>query len=266
MSHSSLHAAHNRRSKQDNANTQFLRISSPSAPHSDYSLYVQFIQYAKTFSPLQKALDTLDSAFRLYTPQNLAVAFNGGKDATIVMHLARAALANWVVQNHKPATLNCLYMLGEQSDHFTEVNSFVEQQVAAYDLNAVQVQLGIKDGICQFIKRRPTVCAFVLGTRSSDPHGAAMDHFEPSSKTWPAFMRVNPILTWRYHHVWKFMRHFDLPYCCLYDQGYTSLGSVITTQPNPALKEHQHGVGTYKPAWMLEDESAERAGRLPKPC
>ena len=95
--------------------------------------------------------------------------------------------------------------------------------------------------------------AFIMGTRRTDPHGAALQvaralpatrktasvtplqRFEPSSLSWPAFMRVCPILEWRLADVWSFMSTYSLPYCPLYDRGYASLGSQASTSICPAL-------------------------------
>jgi len=91
-------------------------------------------------------------------------------------------------------------------------------------------------------------------------------------------MRVNPILDWNYGLVWHFLRLFKFPYCSLYDQGYTSLGTVEDTYPCPALavnrgNEHSNdetdgmvnsNLPKFWPAYMLRDWEQERAGRIKK--
>ena len=99
---------------------------------------------------------------------------------------------------------------------------------------------------------------FVLGTRSGDPNSVGQEAFAPSSSWMPPFMRVNPILHWSYAQVWDFLRAFELPYCALYDEGYTSLGRKANTQRNPALRRSD---GTYSPAWALDDAQLHRMRR-----
>lgn len=57
--------------------------------------------------------------------------------------------------------------------------------------------------------------------------------FCPSSRGYPPFMRINPILHWSFHDVWAFLLAAKLGYCSLYDHGYTSLGEVTNTHLNP---------------------------------
>lgn len=71
-------------------------------------------------------------------------------------------------------------------------------------------------------------------------------------------MRVNPILDWSYAHVWAFLRGVGVHYCSLYDLGFTSLGAVHNTAPNPKLAL---GDGRFAPAYMLTDDASERDGR-----
>lgn len=37
---------------------------------------------------------------------------------------------------------------------------------------------------------------------------------------------LNPIINWEDEDVWEFIHKYNLPYCKLYDQGYTRLGCI----------------------------------------
>lgn len=37
---------------------------------------------------------------------------------------------------------------------------------------------------------------------------------------------INPIIDWTDDDVWEFLKYYEVPYCCLYDQGYKRLGCV----------------------------------------
>ncbi len=56
-----------------------------------------------------------------------------------------------------------------------------------------------------------------------------------------------------------------IPYCELYDKGYTSLGGTDDTHPNPALKVGGGGAkiegAEFMPAYVLTGDKEERLGR-----
>jgi FAD synthetase len=240
---------------------------------------------------LHTALDVVEQALRLYGPSHVFASYNGGKDAVVVMHLLRVALAHHV-QAHEldepsfsssPSSLPPsiprprLVYFEQPSTEFPEVKSLVTQTTQRYDLDLrVYQDIPFAQGLKACIESEGGgPLAFLLGTRKGDPNCKEQETFAPSSTWMPAFMRVNPILNWTYGEIWHFLRMFDLPYCSLYDQGYTSLGKVDDTRPNPALavgrkdgeeggKEGGVGGGGYYPAYMLTDWSLERAGRVDK--
>lgn len=77
---------------------------------------------------------------------------------------------------------------------------------------------------------------------------------------WPEIMRVSPLLDWEFAHVWDYLLSFKVPYCCLYDEGYTSLGNVDNTLKNPQLLNED--TGAYYPAYRLLKSTKERSGRM----
>ena len=37
---------------------------------------------------------------------------------------------------------------------------------------------------------------------------------------------LNPIVDWTTAEVWEFIKEYNIPYCCLYDEGFTRLGCI----------------------------------------
>lgn len=88
-----------------------------------------------------------------------------------------------------------------------------------------------------------------------------MTRLQPTDRGWPQLMRINPMLDWNCKNVWEYLLKHRVPYCELYERGYTSIGNMTNTCPNPNL-ESKDKPGTFLPAYQLLDDTLERAGRL----
>ena len=76
-----------------------------------------------------------------------------------------------------------------------------------------------------------------MGSRRDDPYceGLGLITESDANRGYPKFNRVNPLINWKYNQVWETIRILEIPYCKLYDQGYTSLGNMDNTVKNPTL-------------------------------
>jgi len=262
---------------------------------------------------IQDALRVLHHAYRLYGPESVICSYNGGKDACVIVHLLRAAHANFLrdrdqmtASNNEsppstspsstpppPKLIKPRMIYFEHADEFPEVEALLHDTCKRFDFNMVSFEngTGYADGLELLVETNCNAhpMAIVLGTRTGDPNAGSQGVWAPSSHFLPPFMRVNPVIGWTYGHVWHFLRLYGLPYCSLYDQGYTSLGTTKDTLPCPALAKSANvgldnspststtkacvgckpdcdGKGgkhcKYWPAYLLRDYDMERAGRI----
>jgi FAD synthetase len=167
---------------------------------------------------------------------------------------------------------------------FSEMQNFMFELCSKLNLKVIVLnEGGAKQGL-QHIIDKMNIKAVFMGVRSSDPHASKLfqqkrlilfsssfcplifvifvGHLKPFTQTdsdWPQAMRVLPILDWSYNDIWTFLKQLDLSYCSLYDKGYSSIGRVHNTSPNPHLKNER---GEYLPAYKLNIVDSERSGRL----
>ncbi|KAK2614086.1 hypothetical protein N8I77_000944 [Diaporthe amygdali] len=250
-------------------------------------------------SRVREAQSVIDDALERYSIEELSLSYNGGKDCLVLLVLILACLprhfepppppppyysippgagtttnglTSQIPTNTPaaptpvrsptphpfPSTLQSVYIVAP--DPFAEVDAFVEHSAAAYHLDLCRYALPMRAALDAYLRDRPRLRAVFVGTRRTDPHGAALTHFDPTDGDWPAFVRVHPVIDWHYAEIWAFLRHLDIPYISLYDQGYTSLGGTKDTHPNPLLKRQAEGEG-FRPAYELVEDDEERLGR-----
>jgi len=210
---------------------------------------------------VRRSLHVVEEAFSQYSLEKVCVGFNGGKDCTALLHLVYA-----VARRQKAAVgtgqsrLPALYI--RRGQPFPEIELFIRRTKSRYHLDLFIIEGRIKGALEKLKETHPAVSAVLMGTRRSDPNSVLLKDFSPTDNDWPPYMRVNPVLDWTYSDVWMFIRRLSLPYCVLYDRGYTSLGSIENTHPNPQLKRvDENGIVSYRPAYELSDQDSERAGR-----
>lgn len=193
------------------------------------------------------------------------LSFNGGKDCTVLLDL----LIRYINENpskfkndEKSSDLRIIYI--QSANPFEDVDNFVEECKTHYNVK-IQKESGnlkkILESVCQ---QNLELKAVIMGSRRTDPYCGDLEELQPTDSGWPPLLRVSPILDWNCADVWGYIKSENVPYCTLYDEGYTSLGDKTNTIKNPYLQvlNKEDGIVSYRPAFELLDDTKERAGRV----
>lgn len=184
---------------------------------------------------VKQAFDIIHHALEIFDSKKIAVAFSGGKDSLVALHLAMQVIESPLV------------IFNNTTVEFPETLRFVSElagswgikiEVASPPRNLLRVVK--KKGwathenrwCCHFCKERPTmetmeqkeVDAEITGTiRTESIYRRSLTPFRPPKKD-PSIFRINPIYDWNMQEVWAYIRKNNLPYNPLYEMGYRRIG------------------------------------------
>ena len=214
-------------------------------------------------SKLKQSIDIIEEAIKKNTDEQICVSFNGGKDCCVVLYLYYAIASRLGIKF--PIHLVLIKIQHE----FDEMIFFINHVIRKFYKNSIDFIIfedtdkSMKDCLWVLKETHPKISNILIGTRRSDgDYFKNMKAFETTDGDWPKFMRVSPILDWTFSEVWYFIRLLRLPYCSLYDQGYTSIDHSQNTVKNKELLCPDQV--NYLPAFRLQNSNAERLSRKKK--
>mmetsp|Transcript_21562 Transcript_21562/g.26510 ORF Transcript_21562/g.26510 Transcript_21562/m.26510 type:complete len:153 (+) Transcript_21562:266-724(+) len=143
-------------------------------------------------------------------------------------------------------------------NEFVEILDFRAQAERRYGIVVEQRSCDLLKECTDLVVTQGYKCN-IIGRRRADPQSETLRPFEPNGSKYPTYTRCLPVLDWNYAIVWEFLKDFDVPFCSLYQHGYSSLGEIHNSRPNPALQRED---GSFGPAWELTDASLERESRI----
>lgn len=288
------------------------------------SSYLSLPAHTPIISSTQKAIELtrqqlLNDTFNKWSPLNgdISFSYNGGKDCQVLVLLYLSCLWEFFLKtihnsqygesNHKFPLFELPTVFIDQEEGFSTIKSFVETTSSRYAMSLYESSrneegktFNMTESFQNYLNIHPETEAIVIGIRHTDPFGESLTHIQKTDSGWPDFTRIQPILHWNLENIWSFLLYSGEPVCGLYGFGYTSLGGLHNTQPNPNLAidednentqcsfewELSHSFGgnrmkcliddddrtlidamtkKYHPGWYLTDDALERAGRIKKP-
>ena len=246
--------------------------------------------YVNVAQKVQSALRTIDRVLDVFEPGQLALAFNGSKDDTVLMHLFIEACKHhpshsfahiqpvWFrnAEHEHPEVKE--YIMATADQHFTHRNDLLSQSPSENSTNRLWTMHVGQGNSKQFIdaviylSQQTAIRCLILGNRRTDTGcrdlapmalmdlapimlSGSMSRMKLETKLnmlqfedpglpgtrWskvrePSLLRFSPTLEWSYRDIWDFIRCTGVPYCALYDKGYSAIGPSNTSVPNPRLR------------------------------
>ena len=181
-----------------------------------------------------------------YGADNISVAWTGGKDSTVTLHLWKQVLADVGVEHVTALSIDtgCKFPEVLQQRDMLAQEWELDVTIVRPEVDLSQYPIA-KDKItcCSDLKIEPLsrgvkqqdIEVLLTGIRK-DEH-PDRDRPMREQRKRPDCLMMHPVLNFSEMDIWAYTMQYDLPYCSLYDAGYRSLGCVPCTEPSTDASE-----------------------------
>ncbi len=190
---------------------------------------------------IKKSKEVILLAAKKWPKKSICLAWTGGKDSTVVLHLVRETFKGKV-----PFKV----MFNDSTLEFKEVYDFIKKLTKDWKLDLIwqkhlledleayektkdkeqkmEIMRIAKINAINFAIAKYNIKAFISGIRWDEHEARSQETYFSQRST---HYRVHPILHFTLQDIWDYIKTFDVPYVKLYDLGYKSLGEAPFTKP-----------------------------------
>lgn len=248
----------------------------------------------------QDKVEVAIERFRTFEPpEGYYLAFSGGKDSSVILELAKMAGvkfdAHYTLTSVDPPEL-VQFIKREHPEVIFDIPRYPDEyknpklagkQITMWNLipEKKMPPTRIVRYCCKELKESRGEGRFtVTGVRHAESVKRAkrgglelakrkthrMENYDPDNPDQEmihncmkyARRHLNPIIDWSNEEVWEFIREYNVPYCCLYDEGYTRLGCIGCPMGTVKIRKKEfERWPTYKRAYIRAFDNMIEARR-----
>lgn len=213
----------------------------------EMEVYMQTIN-DNLLEKVKKSKNVIMEARKGLKDEDIAVAWTGGKDSTVLLHMVRELFNGKV-----PFKI----MFNDSTMEFKEIYDFIEHLTKEWNLDLITVKhsqeemkefrttkdIERKKELSRLMKitaindalEKYHIKAFIAGIRWDEHEARSKEKYISPRKK---HIRVHPILHFTERDIWEYIKYFNVPFVDLYNKGYRSLGEKPFTRPaNPGETE-----------------------------
>jgi phosphoadenosine phosphosulfate reductase len=192
-------------------------------------------------------------------PDGFHLAFSGGKDSIVLYRLAEMAGVKFKA-HMQITTLDPPELMRFVRHNYPDVELH-RPEINFYNLIKKKKMLPLQNSryCCQYLKEQAGAgTVTLLGIRREESarrskrneveinnhkYSAPFDQFNVENEKQHVCLKgkdkllISPILHWIHNDVWYFIRENNMPYCELYDKGYTRIGCMFCPMATKRTKQ-----------------------------